>query len=316
MTVCYLCNKPIDGSTHSKDHVIPKALSGKVQPKRKGFHYAGTLPTHPDCNNRFGDEVRVRQAMRLLGALYDPNTTLTQPAPGYLNGRVLALNEKKLVGFSRQDLRFFGIHDARKDSVASFADPEYLTDKPHFKIRKVLCIVLSVLTKSAAAHLFSERHLDIDDIPSKWNVVCVPYAGDATGIDLSKFFGEPRLYQGDIRVWTKPFEGSSWVSIYATKSTMVFFFFLMSSDSNLVEGITQRFHLEDCLQFQGESLVELVGHDWPVVVRQHSPTTMRETMKSALRTLTEEPLSVKEAHGIRGSGWEGNLDEMRRGHES
>ena len=38
----------------------------------------------------------------------------------------------------------------------------------------------------------------------------------------------------------------------------------------------------------------------------------REAVNLALRTLAAEPLGVDEALRLRGSGWEGDLDEMRR----
>ena len=52
------------------------------------------------------------------------------------------------------------------------------------------------------------------------------------------------------------------------------------------------------------------------VMRRYSLTTKREAVNLALRTLAEEPLSVTEARGMRGSGWEGNLNEMRLGRVS
>ena len=263
MTICYLCGQPVDDAVSSGDHVIPRTLLGKRPPKAKGFDYGGKLRTHPECNNRFRDETHFRKALQLLGALYNSNTTLVRPAPGNLNGRVLALNEENLPGFGPRDFQFFGFHDARNDTMASFDDPKYYADKPRADVRKtVLCTTLSVLAKSAAA-LLASRHLA--DLPSNWNIVCVPYAGDATGADLSSFFRETRPFATDIRVWTKRFEASSWVSIYATGTAMAWFFFLMDDDRNLVEGIRERFPREDCLQFQGRSLMELVGHEWPSV---------------------------------------------------
>ena len=47
------------------------------------------------------------------------------------------------------------------------------------------------------------------------------------------------------------------------------------------------------------------------VMRRDSPTTKREAVNFALRTLAEEPLSVEEARRMRGSGWDGDLDELR-----
>jgi Arc/MetJ family transcription regulator len=49
-----------------------------------------------------------------------------------------------------------------------------------------------------------------------------------------------------------------------------------------------------------------------VMARYHF-RTKREAVNFALRTLAAEPLSVEEARGLRGSGWEGDLDEMRAG---
>ena len=46
------------------------------------------------------------------------------------------------------------------------------------------------------------------------------------------------------------------------------------------------------------------------VIRRDSPTT-REAVNLALPTLAEEPLSVEEARRMRGSGWDGDLDELR-----
>ena len=258
---CYLCGQPVDGSESSADHVIPRTLRGKGPPKVRGFDYGGVLPTHPECNNRFGDETHVRKALQLLGALYDSNITLVRTVPGKGNGRVLALNEEKLPGFGPRDFRFFGIHDARTDSVTSFEDPEYYADKPRADIRKtVMCTVLSVLTKSAAALLVSRR---LDDLPNKWNVVCVPYVGDGTRAEMSSLFGETKPFAKDIQVTTKRFEANSWFALYATSTAFALFFFLMQDDCGLVTGILKRF--DNCVRFEGETLMELVGHDWPSV---------------------------------------------------
>lgn len=37
----------------------------------------------------------------------------------------------------------------------------------------------------------------------------------------------------------------------------------------------------------------------------------REAVNLALRRLAEEPLSAADARGLRGSGWDGDLEEMR-----
>lgn len=49
------------------------------------------------------------------------------------------------------------------------------------------------------------------------------------------------------------------------------------------------------------------------VMRRYRLTTKSEAVNLALRALAVEPLSLTEAREMRGSGWEGDLDEMRRG---
>ena len=48
------------------------------------------------------------------------------------------------------------------------------------------------------------------------------------------------------------------------------------------------------------------------VMRRYRLISKREAVNLALRTLAAEPLSIDEARRLRGSGWEGDLDEMRR----
>lgn len=49
------------------------------------------------------------------------------------------------------------------------------------------------------------------------------------------------------------------------------------------------------------------------VMRRYNLTTKRDAVNFALRTLAAEPLTVDEARGLRGSGWDGDLDDMRKG---
>ena len=47
------------------------------------------------------------------------------------------------------------------------------------------------------------------------------------------------------------------------------------------------------------------------IMRRFDLSTKRDAVNLALRTLAREPLSVDEARRLRGSGWNGNLEEMR-----
>lgn len=40
-------------------------------------------------------------------------------------------------------------------------------------------------------------------------------------------------------------------------------------------------------------------------------STKRDAVNFALRTLAAEPMSLDQARSMRGSGWEGDLDQMR-----
>jgi Arc/MetJ family transcription regulator len=49
-----------------------------------------------------------------------------------------------------------------------------------------------------------------------------------------------------------------------------------------------------------------------VMIRYHL-ATKRDAVNFALRTVAAEPLDLDEARSLRGSGWEGDLDQMRTG---
>ena len=47
------------------------------------------------------------------------------------------------------------------------------------------------------------------------------------------------------------------------------------------------------------------------VMQRYQFATKREAVNYALRALAAEPLSVDDARRLRGSGWDGDLDDMR-----
>ena len=47
------------------------------------------------------------------------------------------------------------------------------------------------------------------------------------------------------------------------------------------------------------------------VMRRYRFATKKEAVNFALRLLAAEPLSLEEARQLRGSGWEGDLEDMR-----
>lgn len=49
------------------------------------------------------------------------------------------------------------------------------------------------------------------------------------------------------------------------------------------------------------------------VMRRYRLTTKRDAVNFALRALAAEPLDIDAARRLRGSGWDGDLEEMRAG---
>ncbi len=47
------------------------------------------------------------------------------------------------------------------------------------------------------------------------------------------------------------------------------------------------------------------------VMERYQLRSKRDAVNFALRTLAAEPLTVEEARRLRGSGWDGNLDDLR-----
>jgi len=50
-----------------------------------------------------------------------------------------------------------------------------------------------------------------------------------------------------------------------------------------------------------------------VVMERYHLATKRDAVNFALRTVAGEPLSLDKARSLRGSGWDGDLDQMRTG---
>ena len=46
-------------------------------------------------------------------------------------------------------------------------------------------------------------------------------------------------------------------------------------------------------------------------MRQYGLRTKRDAVNLALRTLAVEPMTLEEALAMQGTGWDGDLDEMR-----
>ncbi len=50
------------------------------------------------------------------------------------------------------------------------------------------------------------------------------------------------------------------------------------------------------------------------VMQRYDLATKREAVNFALRAVAAEAISIEDARGLRGSGWDGDLDAMRAAH--
>ncbi len=67
------------------------------------------------------------------------------------------------------------------------------------------------------------------------------------------------------------------------------------------------------LMHMGRTNVDIDDEACAEVMRRYQLSTIREAVNFALRMVAAEPLGPDEARGLRGSGWEGDLNEMRSG---
>lgn len=91
-----MCGSSLSNAGSSADHVIPKTLIARTQPKAKGFDYAGTLPTHASCNNEFGPETYAAKALELLEALHNPEFFFEYRHPKEPSALMMAVNSAAL----------------------------------------------------------------------------------------------------------------------------------------------------------------------------------------------------------------------------
>lgn len=61
----------------------------------------------------------------------------------------------------------------------------------------------------------------------------------------------------------------------------------------------------------GRTNIDLDDDACRAVMRRYQLSTKREAVNFALRSVAAEPLDLVEARRMRGSGWEGDLDELR-----
>ena len=233
----------------------------RVQPRAKGFDYAGKLPSHRDCNNRFGPETYVDKALSLVAALHNDDCWFEYRHPSNASFRMMALKSTCLPTFTKRDLRYFQI-DATSKTSPEIHDLGLLEDRqPVDPKRLSLFTALAVLTKSAAALLVSRK---LRELPSSWNVLAVPYVGDADAIDFDfdELFGPTIPFDSGVKVWLGHLETDDYLVVYRARRVLVYFLFKFSSSTAACDRMLSQVDGGSPLQFQGETLMKLVNYAW------------------------------------------------------
>lgn len=259
-TICYLCGAPLEEVTRSKDHVVPKTLLARSQPKVKDYDYAGVLPTHPKCNNEFGPENYARKALDLIAGLHNPECCFEYRHPADKSIWMMALNTAYLPNFTKRDLQFFKIIDARQLSKQELSSLSLLEGyKAVNPKRDALFAALAVLTKSAAALLVSRK---LKTVPSHWEVMAVPFVGETKTIDFDDLFGQTQPFGISLKIWLGHLETGDFLAIYRTKHVIVFFLFQFEPTKVAWNRMATRFTNATKLRFSGDRLTELINYTW------------------------------------------------------
>ena len=133
---CYLCGFEILTGNATEDHIVPKQFIKRLQPKVKGFDYAGVLPSHGSCNNQFGPEVYSQKALAVIKALHDENCFLKRQHQDNPALQIMALNSECFPGFTKRDLELLKIIDVRDKDYEDWSNQAFFRDKKKNKCQK------------------------------------------------------------------------------------------------------------------------------------------------------------------------------------
>jgi hypothetical protein len=259
--VCYLCAKRIIGQPSTADHTVPKALLEGQPPKMRGYEYGGHLPTHKKCNNEFGPETYVLRALELLDALHNPDCAIKFRHKADPSVPLMALNSACLPNFAKRDLKYFKIMDRRTHGPAA-ARPSVAAlrrSEPVDPFKSALDTALAVLFKSAAALVIRKK---TKLVPSAWQVMAVPYVGDASAVDFDEILGSSKPFSPKVKAWVGLLVTGDALAVYRTQRVLVYFFFRFSNSLDGWRHMRGQFVGHPRLRFDGTSVLEVLHSGW------------------------------------------------------
>lgn len=257
--LCYLCGKAIEDQA-SGDHVVPATFIDRVQPKARGYDYAGKLPTHAECNNRFGPETYVSKAIDFIIFLESDDGHVVFRHRDRPDVEMQALDASKLPGFTQRDIEFFKLIDVREMDQPDWSNPEFFWGKQRTNPKRdSLGVALSVLAKSAAA-LLVKRGLKY--VPQEWRIYAIPHIGATDEINFDEILGPTLPFATGFRAWIGIIdEGPDWMVIYRAKSVLIYFVFVFGKH-NAVVRLKEQFSDAQVFEFIGEALNEMLQRGW------------------------------------------------------
>lgn len=258
-SICYLCNEIIKvDDEKSSDHVVPRLLIDREQPKVKGYDYGGSIKTHKSCNNHFGPEDYGRKALKIISKLNDPDcisTLILDPSI-----KIMALNSACFEEFTDKELTYFKVRDVRNNTNFEITDPDFIKSEPSTNIReKVLFTTFAVLVKSAAALLIKRSLMQI---PSKWKVLAIPYHGATKELNLNRIFGEAKPFDKDVKIYIQDLNAGIYLVLYLAYGVMLYVFIQISENDKYFKEIAAKHPDADCYVFNSNCINDLIDYQW------------------------------------------------------
>jgi len=239
-----------DGRATSEDHVVPRQLILRKQPRARGFDYGRVIRTHQDCNNRFSPERMMQKALALIRTLNDPR----QMQVVGQRGNELLLDTACLSDFSQNDFEFFGLDHGLPATASDLLD----------SLGRATEVVTSALTKSACA-LLVDRYLP--GVPSAWSVLAAPKNSAEPNVCLHSILGDQRPFEVATNIYAKRLGDrlEDFVVAYVVRQFVLLLYFRFSADTPYARQVG-RVMTEDgggLLKWKGHSLMELCASPSP-----------------------------------------------------
>lgn len=256
--ICYLCGEEISNETPTGDHVISQQFITRDQPKVNGFDYGSKLPTHHNCNTRFGPEKMCSKALQVLGAYKNQIYTNSQDP----TISIQPFRKEELGSFSKKDFEFFGLIDTTNHNYKDWAHSlDFFKDKKKANpLKKALNIATSVLVKNAAALLVKRFNVSPR---SYWNVLCMPYQTLKNTPELDAIFGNTKPFEIGVKVWIKKFDNNTdYIVRYKNQKADFIMIFSFFQDEKYLKYCTVTFRDTERLLFKSPRLIDLVNYNW------------------------------------------------------